>query len=234
MRVWNAAGTWDILYKPDFPYDVYVHKTLTLEECKGEQWNWTPWGNGIVNQVGLTNTGVDRFRAEVKHRLPVASYVSILGFSFSEWRILAGLLFDMNLELNFSCPNVEGTMDLSCKPKLAETIVGQVRALADNAIGVKLAPHTSMEVVHACEVAGVDYFAISNTLKTPRGGLSGKALQPFALELIEKVRDMSDLPIVGMGGIDSDEDVEAFLAAGATDIAIGTGHLLRGFQNPLA
>lgn len=230
--IWNAAGTWDLLERPDFPYDVYVQKTVTVNPRTGNAWRWERWGGGIVNNVGVTNPGLVRFQESVLPALRetgIPLVVSVLGFDLRDWDRLAAI--PTTLELNLSCPNLGE--DIGADPSLATRIIRVVKRQCAS-FGVKLPPHSTADVARACDDAGADYLALTNSLSTPRGGLSGKPLQTFALELIERVRGVTSLPIVGMGGIESQADIDRFYEAGADDVAIGTGHLLRNFQSPIA
>lgn len=238
MKTWNAAGTWDIIERPQFPYDIYVHKTITLSSQPGI-WEYESWGTGIVNKVGLANPGLDMF---LNSRLPVIQgladefVVSIYGGpSVYYWEKLAEGLVDVDVELNLSCPNL-GKDFYGTEQVWAAEVVRAVRARKpDSRIGAKLAPHHPLGLAKAVVEAGADYLTLTNSLQTPRGGLSGPPIRSLSLDLIRKVRRaLPDVHIVGCGGIMFPGQVEEFLRAGADDVAIGTGHLLNNMESPLA
>lgn len=225
VKRWNAAGTWDILERPDFPYDRYVHKTITVNEITGNIEAWRPWGTGIVNNVGLVNPGLKEFQDRILPQLKevkVPVTVSILGDSLIDWaRLAAGVGTDV--ELNLSCPNFgKGIYSADETYKIIEA----VKDATDKEVSVKLAVYSSPSLAKACEYAGADRLVLSNSLKTPLGALSGSPLKSLSLELVKRVAPFVEIPIVGCGGIYNEFDVWDYVAAGATDVALGSVNLL--------
>src|SRR5699024_798708 len=150
------------------------------------------------------------------------------------------------LELNISCPNVrEGGMQFGTNPETAANVTAAVKTISNLPVYVKLSPNVTdiAEIAKAVEAAGADGLSMINTLtgmqlnlQTKRpvianktGGLSGADIKPIAIRMIYDVYPEISIPLIGMGGIASAEDVLEFLMAGASAVAIGTGN----FQNPL-
>jgi dihydroorotate dehydrogenase (NAD+) catalytic subunit len=211
--------------------------------------------DGMLNAVGLQNPGVDAVisdelpkLAEVFHK-PVIANVS--GFSVEEYVEVCRKL-DVQpqvgwLELNISCPNVHGGgMSFGTDPKAAAAVTAAVRALCAKPLIVKLSPNVTdiVSVAKACEDAGADAISLINTvmamridLKTRKpvlanitGGLSGPAVFPLALRMVWQVSQAVKIPVVGLGGISSAEDVIEMMLAGATAVQVGAANL----RNPLA
>ncbi len=208
---------------------------------------------GMLNAVGLQNPGVDAVIAEELPRLakvfhkPVIANVS--GFSVEEYAEVCRRLDAQPqvgwLEVNISCPNVHGGgMSFGTDPKAAAEVVRAVRAAAAKPVIVKLAPNVSdiVSIARACEEAGADALSLINTvmamridLKTRRpvlanctGGLSGPAIFPLALRMVWQVSQAVSIPVVGLGGVSSAEDVIEMMLAGASAVQIGAANL----QNP--
>lgn len=230
-ETYNGSGTWDILAHSDFPYDHYVHKTLTRLPRIGIYNKYAPWGNGVVNRVGLDNKGLAHFEEEIAPRIAVDFVASIYATHEWEWGFLAERLdaFDSveALEANFSCPNIDDSaLDVVGMQQAIET----VRNKTDKPVYVKLGPHQNVYDALTCQNAGASKLVLCNSLPTPKGGLSGAPVRSLVLDLIAKLTDTEtfEIPIIGMGGInglDDDEGISEFLAAGATDIGIGCANL---------
>lgn len=205
--------------------------------------------SGILNSVGLQNPGVDYF---IEHELPeLLKYdtriiVNINGNTIDEYCRMAEKLRDVPvhfLELNISCPNVkQGGVAFGTHPDVVYDITRSVKAHAKQPVLVKLTPNVTdiKEIAIAVEKAGGDGISLINTVlgmaidaKKRRpvlanivGGLSGPAIKPIALRMVWEVAQVVSIPIIGMGGITTGEDVVEFLLAGATAVGVGTANLI--------
>lgn len=205
--------------------------------------------SGILNSVGLQNPGVEYF---LEHELPKLKryntrlIANINGNTIDEYcRIaekLRGAPIDL-LELNVSCPNVkEGGVAFGTDPEMIYTVTKAVKEFTQQPLIVKLTPNVThiTETALAAEEGGADAISLINTLlgmaidvNTRRpilsnitGGLSGPAIKPLALRMVWEVSKAVTVPIIGMGGIMSGEDVVEFLLAGATAVSVGTANLV--------
>ena len=207
---------------------------------------------GLLNAVGLQNPGVDAVIQEELPRLekvfskPILANVS--GFSIEEY-VETCRRFDACpqvgwIELNISCPNVHGGgMSFGTDPKCAAEVTAAVRDAVKKPLIVKLTPNVTdiVAVARAVEGAGADAVCLINTLlsmridlKTGRpvlanvtGGLSGPAVFPLALRMVYQVSQAVSVPVVGVGGVSSAEDVLEMMLAGATAVEIGAANLVR-------
>lgn len=207
---------------------------------------------GMLNAVGLQNDGVEAF---VKHKLPrlpwseVPVIANLYATSPEEFGELAGVLAAEEgiaaLEVNISCPNVkEGGILFGQDPKLAAQVTEAVRrAAGSKPVIVKLSPNVTdiVQMAKAVEGAGAQALACINTLsgmavdihsRRPLlanviGGLSGPAIKPVALRCVWQVSRAVSIPVIGIGGIVSAEDVLEFILAGAHAVQIGTGNFMR-------
>ena len=209
--------------------------------------------SGMLNAIGLQNPGVEEIvKTEVpfleQFNIPIIANVA--GSNDEEYEFVAKTLNKATavsaLELNISCPNVkEGGIQFGIDPDLAYELTVKVKKQSNVPVYVKLSPNVTniAEMAMAIERAGADGLTMINTLTGMRlnlqtrkpiianktGGLSGKAIKPIAIRMIHEVRQHVQLPIIGMGGIYSSEDVLEFLLAGADAVAVGTAN----FTNPL-
>lgn len=235
-----------------------VLKSVTRESRFG---NPTPrvaeTASGMLNAIGLQNPGVDRIVAEVlpelarRHRAPIIANVA--GSTFEDYVYVAERLsasgFVSALELNISCPNVKaGGLQFGTDPEIAARLTEKVKAVSAVPVYVKLSPNVTdiVAVAKAVEEAGADGLSMINTLvgmridvKTMRpvlanatGGLSGPAIKPIAIRMIYEVSQKVKLPIIGMGGIRTADDVIEFLLAGASAVAVGTANFVDPFAMP--
>jgi dihydroorotate dehydrogenase (NAD+) catalytic subunit len=235
-----------------------VLKSVTREARFG---NPTPrvaeTASGMLNAIGLQNPGVDRLVAEVlpelaqRHRTPIIANVA--GSTFEDYVYVAERLsasgFVSALELNISCPNVKaGGLQFGTDPEIAARLTEKVKAVSAVPVYVKLSPNVTdiVAVAKAVEEAGADGLSMINTLvgmridvKTMRpvlanatGGLSGPAIKPIAIRMIYEVSQKVNLPIIGMGGIRTVDDVIEFLLAGASAVAVGTANFVDPFAMP--
>ncbi|MEA2379591.1 MAG: dihydroorotate dehydrogenase catalytic subunit [Thermoleophilaceae bacterium] len=237
-----------------FPFHAFVSKTITLAAREGNPpprlWE-TP--AGLINSIGLPNKGLEGFLAldlPELAELPVPLIVSVMGFSLDELATLvrrAGERDEVALiELNVSCPNVETGLVMGADPAETARAVERVRPLTDRPLIVKLTPNAAdpAAVARAAEQAGADAVSLVNTVKgmalDPRtsrpwlggttGGVSGPAVRAIALEQVHSVATAVEIPVIGMGGIASGSHAAAFLAAGASCVAVGT----ENFRDPAA
>lgn len=232
-----------------------VLKGLTLEPRSGNagvRIAETP--AGMLNSIGLENPGVEVFEKETvevlrKELKNTHTIVNINGKTVEEYVELAKRIDVIDevtaIELNISCPNVkDGGMAFGANPEVAGKVTREVRKVTKKPLIVKLSPNVTniVEIAKIVEENGADALALINTLlgmaidiknKKPVlgnvfGGFSGPAIKPVALRIIYQVRKATNLPILGMGGISSAEDVIEFMMAGANAVALGTGF----FMNP--
>lgn len=206
--------------------------------------------DGVLNSVGLTNPGVDKVISEklepLRKQYPELPIVaSVGGDSEADYVEVAQKLSNSGLvnalEINVSCPNVaQGGMSFGLHVDVVEELTRKIKAVVNIPIYVKLTPNvTDITVIaKAAEKGGADGLSMINTLLGMRidvkkrrpllghnmGGLSGEAVKPIAIRMISQVRQITSLPIIGMGGIASAEDVVEFMLAGANAVAVGTAH----------
>ncbi len=225
-----------------------IPKTITAEPRVGNQPPRTvEAAAGLLNSIGLDNDGIDAF---IAHHLPYLQstgapiLVSIAGRTQDEFVELASR-FDEHegvagIELNISCPNVSGGVDYGADPSKCEALVRDVRNGCGRPILAKLTPNVTRiaEIARAAEQGGADGVSLINTvlgmaidwrrqspiLGNVIGGLSGPAIKPIALRCVYQVAQSVDIPIIGIGGISSIDDVMEFLTAGATAVQVGTAN----------
>ena len=230
-------------------------KGTTLEPRFG---NATPriaeCASGMLNAVGLQNPGVDRVidtelpkLRRVFHK-PVMANVS--GFSEYEYVTTVEKLdgeADIGwFEVNISCPNVHGGgMSFGTSPEMAGQITRAVRRVTKKPLIIKLSPNVTdiVSIAKACEAEGADGVSLINTLLGMRidlrkrapllanktGGFSGPAIKPVAVRMVYQVYDAVKIPIVGMGGVETAEDVIEFMLAGATAVQVGAANLVNPY-----
>ncbi len=211
---------------------------------------------GLLNAVGLQNPGVDKVLSEELPKLkacfsdPLMANVS--GFSLDEYRETVRRLDAEEqigwFEINVSCPNVHGGgMSFGTDPKAAASVTAEVRKVTNKPIIMKLTPNVTdiASIAKACADAGADGISLINTLlgmridlKTKKpilankmGGFSGPAIMPVALRMIYQVYEAVDVPIVGMGGVSTAEDVIEMMLAGATAVEVGAANLRDPFAS---
>jgi dihydroorotate dehydrogenase (NAD+) catalytic subunit len=237
VHLLNASGCLDALAAPEVArtLDAFVTKTVTPEPRGGNPpVRIAETDSGMLNAIGLANPGRERFLSETLpalRELGVPLWVSVGGFSASEYAETCAALDDVTIELNLSCPNVDEA------PESAAQIVAACRAATALPLYAKLSPAAwdVAEVARAVEAAGADGLSLVNTIRglaldatlRPRldrgtGGYSGPALKPIALAAVYACRQATQLPIVGMGGVQSGRDALELIACGATHVALGT------------
>lgn len=201
--------------------------------------------SGMLNAIGLDNDGIDHFIAHhlpYLRTLPTAIVPNIAGKTEREFVDMAALLAPhpgvAALELNLSCPNVSGGVDFATSPEVTARVVREVRGVCPFPILAKLTPNVTdiVPVAQAAADAGADAVSLVNTfvgmaidwrrrravLGNKTGGLSGPAIKPLALRLVWRVAQNVKVPIVGVGGVATVEDVMEFLVAGASAVQLGT------------
>jgi dihydroorotate dehydrogenase (NAD+) catalytic subunit len=238
----------------EFPFSLFVSKTITPEARAGNpppRIFETP--AGMINSIGLPNKGLEGFLAHdlPQHaELPAPLCVSAMATSHGEFARLVETVAARDevaaLELNISCPNVESGLIVGEQAPETLSLLQAVRPITAKPLIVKLTPNVAdpASIARAAEEGGADAVSLVNTLKATaiapgstqlwlgagRGGLSGPAIRPVALEQVRSVAAAVSMPVIGMGGIESGADALEFLAAGATAIAVGTAN----FRDPLA
>ena len=214
--------------------------------------------DGMLNAVGLQNPGVDAVIREelpaMKRFFQKPVMANISGFSTDDYRQTVQKFEEDEAarkqigwyEINISCPNVHGGgMAFGTSPKAAAEVTASVRKVTEKPILIKLSPNVTdiAQIAVACEAAGADGISLINTLlgmridlKTKKpvianktGGLSGPAILPVALRMVWQVYEAVNIPIVGMGGVGSPEDVIEMMLAGATAVQIGAANLVDPF-----
>lgn len=205
---------------------------------------------GMLNAVGLQNPGVEHV---IAHELPeIKTYFSkklianVSGFSVDDYVRACALLDEQEqvglLEVNISCPNVHGGgMSFGTDPRSAAEVTRAVKAAVKKPVYIKLSPNVTdiVSIAKACEEAGADGLSLINTLMGMRidlkqrrpvlanttGGYSGPGIFPVALRMVYQVYEAVDIPIIGMGGIDSAERVIEMMLAGASAVEIGAANI---------
>ena len=238
----NCLGTFS--FKGTTLHSRFGNPTPRIAECTA----------GMINAVGLQNPGVDAVIAEELTKLakvfhkPVMANVS--GFSIEEYAEICRKLDGQPqvgwFEVNVSCPNVHGGgMSFGVDPTAAASVVKAVKAVTTKPVIVKLSPNVTdiVAIAKACEDAGADGISLINTLLGMRidlrtrkpiiankmGGFSGPAIFPVALRMVYQVSHAVSIPVVGMGGVQSAEDVIEMMLAGATAVEVGTANLIDPF-----
>jgi dihydroorotate dehydrogenase (NAD+) catalytic subunit len=237
-----------------FPFAAFVSKTVTLEPRQG---NPPPrlWevAGGLINSIGLPNKGLSGY---LEHDLPfladlpVPLIVNVMGFSRDEVAQLVDAFAERPevsaLELNVSCPNVETGLIMGADRDETAGLINLVRPLTAKPLIVKLTPNATdvAAVAQAAQHAGADAVSLINTIRgmalDPKtgepwlggvtGGVSGPAVRAIALAQVHAVAQTVEIPIVGMGGVQSGADARDLMRAGATLVAVGT----ESFRDPAA
>ena len=206
---------------------------------------------GMINAVGLQNPGVEKVIAEELPKLkecfhkPVMANVS--GFSVEDYAYTCEMLDKEEqvgwLEVNISCPNVHGGgMSFGTDPKAAAEVTAAVKKVTTKPVILKLSPNVTdiVSIAKACEDAGADGISLINTMLGMRidlnrrrpviankmGGFSGSAIFPIAVRMVYQVANSVKVPVIGMGGVSSAEDVLEMMMAGATAVEVGAANLV--------
>ena len=238
----NLLGSFS--FKGTTKEERFGNPTPRIAECTG----------GLINSVGLQNPGVERVISEELPKLskcfhkPVIANVS--GFSLDEYAYCCEKLDREEqvgiLEVNISCPNVHnGGMSFGTDPKEAAAVTRTVKAVTKKPVYMKLSPNVTdiVSIAKACEDAGADGISLINTLMGMRidlkskkpviankmGGFSGSAIFPVAVRMVYQVYEAVSVPVIGMGGVSSAEDVIEMMLAGATAVEIGAANLVNPY-----
>ena len=210
--------------------------------------------SGMLNAVGLQNPGVDKVKEielpKLRKVFHKPSMANVSGFSLEEYVETVRKLDTEGdigwFEINISCPNVHGGgMSFGTSPEMAETVTRAVRDVTKKPIIIKLSPNVTdiVSIAKACEAGGADGVSLINTLMGMRidlkskkpiianktGGFSGPAIKPVAVRMIYQVYDAVKIPIVGMGGVSTAEDVIELMLAGATAVEVGAANLVNPY-----
>ena len=238
----NCLGTFS--FKGTTKEPRFGNPTPRIAECTA----------GMINAVGLQNPGVDKVISEELPKLKKCFNKKVManvsGFSVDEYAYTCEKLGSQEqvgwLEVNVSCPNVHGGgMSFGTDPKAAAQITKAVKAVTKKPVIIKLSPNVTdiVSIAKACEDAGADGISLINTLLGMRidlrtkkpviantmGGFSGSAIFPVALRMVYQVSSAVNIPVVGMGGVSSAEDVIEMMLAGATAVEIGAANLVDPF-----
>lgn len=238
----NCLGTFS--FKGTTKEPRFGNPTPRIAECTA----------GMINAVGLQNPGVDKVISEELPKLKKCFNKKVManvsGFSVDEYAYTCERLDSQEqvgwLEVNVSCPNVHGGgMSFGTDPKAAAQITKAVKAVTKKPVIIKLSPNVTdiVSIAKACEDAGADGISLINTLLGMRidlrtkkpviantmGGFSGSAIFPVALRMVYQVSSAVNIPVVGMGGVSSAEDVIEMMLAGATAVEIGAANLVDPF-----
>lgn len=238
----NCLGTFS--FKGTTKEPRFGNPTPRIAECTA----------GMINAVGLQNPGVDKVISEELPKLKKCFNKKVManvsGFSVDEYAYTCEKLGSQEqvgwLEVNVSCPNVHGGgMSFGTDPKAAAQVTKAVKAVTKKPVIIKLSPNVTdiVSIAKACEDAGADGISLINTLLGMRidlrtkkpviantmGGFSGSAIFPVALRMVYQVSSAVNIPVVGMGGVSSAEDVIEMMLAGATAVEIGAANLVDPF-----
>ena len=209
---------------------------------------------GLINSIGLQNPGIDAVIEKEIPKLRKVYYKPIIanisGFSIEEYVHCCEKINDVKdvqiIEVNISCPNVHnGGMSFGTQPQNAEAVVKAVRKVTDKPLFIKLTPNVTdiVEIAKACEQGGADGISLINTSQGMRidlkkrkpiiankiGGFSGRAIFPIALKMVYQVYQAVKLPIMGIGGVSSAEDVIEMMMAGASAVQVGAENLVNPY-----
>ena len=254
----TASGTFSPHESSEF-YDLSELGAMITKGIASHPWDGNPvpriaetYG-GMINAVGLQNPGVDYY---IEHELPFAKQfdtkviANVAGHSIVEYCDVVERLNETDvdmLEVNISCPNVkEGGIGFGTSCDMAAKVTKEVKRISKKPIIVKLSPNVTdiASIAQSVEAEGADAVSLINTLMGMRidvhrkrpviankmGGFSGPAIKPVAVRMVYQVRRAVNIPIIGLGGIMTGEDVVEFLMAGADAVSIGTA----AFANPTA
>ena len=210
--------------------------------------------NGMINAVGLQNPGVEMVIAQELPKLKQCFHKKVManvsGFSVEDYAYTCQLLDKQEqvgwLEVNVSCPNVHGGgMSFGTQPEAAAEVTRAVKSVTTKPVIIKLSPNVTdiVSIAKACEDAGADGISLINTLLGMRidlrtkkpviankmGGFSGPAIFPVAVRMVYQVAHAVKIPVVGMGGVSSAEDVIEMMLAGATAVEVGAANLVNPY-----
>ncbi len=238
----NILGTFS--FKGTTKEPRFGNPTPRIAECS----------EGMINAVGLQNPGVEKVISEELPKLSKCFNKKVManvsGFSLEEYAYTCEKIDKCEqvgwLEVNISCPNVHGGgMSFGTNPESASEVVKAVKKVTTKPVIIKLSPNVTdiVSIAKACEEAGADGISLINTLlgsridlKTKKfviankmGGFSGPAIFPVALRMVYQVAQNVNIPVIGMGGVRSAEDVIEMMLAGATAVEVGAENLINPY-----
>ncbi len=238
----NILGTFS--FKGTTKEPRFGNPTPRIAECKA----------GMINCVGLQNPGVDKVINEELPKLNKVFHKKVManvsGFAIDEFVETCKKLDECEsvgwIEVNISCPNVHGGgMAFGTNPESAKEVTKAVKKVCKKPVIIKLSPNVTniVEIAKACEEAGADAISLINTVLGMRidiarrkpvvantyGGYSGDGIFPLALRMVHQVAHAVNIPVIGMGGVSSAEDVIEMMLAGATAVEIGAANLVDPF-----
>ena len=238
----NVLGTFS--FKGTTKEARFGNPTPRIAECSA----------GMINAVGLQNPGVEKVINEELPKLKECFNKKVManvgGFSLEEYAYTAQKLNACEqvgwLEINISCPNVHGGgMSFGTSPEAAAEVTREVRKVTTKPIIIKLSPNVTdiVSIAKACEEAGADGISLINTMLGMRinlntrkpiiankmGGFSGPAIFPVAVRMVYQVSSAVKIPVIGMGGVSTAEDVIEMMLAGATAVQVGAANLIDPF-----
>ena len=238
----NCLGTFS--FKGTTKDPRFGNPTPRIAECTG----------GMINAVGLQNPGVEKV---ISHELPLLKQcfhkpvmANVSGFCVEDYAYTCQALDKQEqvgwLEVNVSCPNVHGGgMSFGTSPEAAAAVTRAVKAVTTKPVILKLSPNVTdiVAIAKACEEAGADGISLINTMLGMRidlrtrkpviankmGGFSGPAIFPVAVRMVYQVANAVKIPVIGMGGVSSAEDVVEMMLAGATAVEVGAANLVNPY-----
>ena len=235
----NVLGTFS--FKGTTKDPRFGNPTPRIAECNA----------GMINAVGLQNPGVEKVISEELPKLKKCFNKKVManvsGFAVEDYAYTCERLDKEEqvgwLEVNVSCPNVHGGgMSFGTNPEAASEVTAAVKKVTTKPVIIKLSPNVTdiVSIAKACEAAGADGISLINTLlgmridlKTKKpviankmGGFSGSAIFPVAVRMVYQVANAVNIPVVGMGGVSSAEDVIELMLAGATAVEVGAANLI--------
>ena len=238
----NCLGTFS--FKGTTKDPRFGNPTPRIAECK----------NGMINAVGLQNPGVEKVISEELPKLKKCFNKKVManvsGFAIEDYAYTCEMLDKEEqvgwLEVNVSCPNVHGGgMSFGTSPDAAAEVTAAVKKVTTKPVIIKLSPNVTdiVSIAKACEDAGADGISLINTLLGMRidlrtkkpviankmGGFSGDAIFPVAVRMVYQVANAVNIPIVGMGGVSTAEDVIELMLAGATAVEVGAANLVNPY-----
>ena len=238
----NCLGTFS--FKGTTKDPRFGNPTPRIAECK----------NGMINAVGLQNPGVEKVVSEELPKLKKCFNKKVManvsGFAVEDYAYTCQMLDKEEqvgwLEVNVSCPNVHGGgMSFGTNPEAAAEVTAAVKKVTTKPVIIKLSPNVTdiVSIAKACEAAGADGISLINTLLGMRidlrtkkpviankmGGFSGDAIFPVAVRMVYQVANAVNIPVVGMGGVSTAEDVIELMLAGATAVEVGAANLIDPF-----
>ncbi len=238
----NLLGTFS--FKGTTKEPRFGNPTPRIAECK----------NGMINAVGLQNPGVEKVISEELPKLKKCFNKKVManvsGFAIEDYAYTCEMLDKQEqvgwLEVNVSCPNVHGGgMSFGTSPEAAAEVTKAVKKVTTKPVIIKLSPNVTdiVSIAKACEDAGADGISLINTLLGMRidlrtkkpviankmGGFSGDAIFPVAVRMVYQVANAVNIPVVGMGGVSTAEDVIELMLAGATAVEVGAANLINPY-----